>query len=95
MQRKRWVAVFKERRFGEKRTASRYLSGFIKAFLQQNKHIQFDQILIEYEGSSVATSTTSWVHIGYKNGSGATRRQFWAAYNANAARGHHGSPEIL
>ena len=77
------------------RTASRYLSGFIKAFLQQNKHIQFDQILIEYEGSSVATSTTSWVHIGYKNGSGATRRQFWAAYNANASRGHNGSPEIL
>ena len=79
----------------QKRTASRYLSGFIKAFLQQNKHIQFDQILIEYEGSSVATSTTSWVHIGYKNGSGATRRQFWAAYNANASRGHNGSPEIL
>ena len=79
----------------QKRTASRYLSGFIKAFLQQNKHIQFDQILIEYKGSSVATSTTSWVHIGYKTGSGSTRRQFWTAYNANAARGHNGSPEIL
>lgn len=79
----------------QKRTAARYLSGFIKAFLQQNKRIQFDQILIEYKGSSVATSTTSWVHIGYKTGSGSTRRQFWAAYNANAARGHHGSPEIL
>ena len=79
----------------QKRTASRYLSGFIKAFLQQNKHIQFDQILIEYKGSSIATSTTSWVHIGYKTGSGGTRRQFWAAYDANAARGHHGSPEIL
>ena len=79
----------------QKRTAVRYLSGFIKAFLQQNKHIQFDQILIEYKGSSIATSTTSWVHIGYKNGSGATRRQFFAFYNANAARGHHGSPEIL
>ena len=79
----------------QKRTASRYLSGFIKAFLQKNKHIQFDQILIEYKGSSVATSTTSWVHIGYKTGSGSTRRQFWTAYNANAARGHNGSPEIL
>ena len=79
----------------KKRTASRYLSGFIKAFLKQNKHIQFDQILIEYKGSSVATSTTSWIHIGYKTGSGSTRRQFWAAYNANASSGHHGSPEIL
>jgi hypothetical protein len=79
----------------QKRTAARYLSGFIKAFLQANKHIQFDQILIEYKGSSVATSTTSWVHMGYKTGSGGTRRQFWAAYDANAAAGHHGQPEIL
>ncbi len=72
----------------QKRTASRYLSGFIKAFLQQNKHIQFDQILIEYKGYSIATSTTSWVHIGYKNGSGATRRQFSQAFNANVKSGH-------
>lgn len=79
----------------QKRTAARYLSGFIQAFFQKNPHIQFDQILIEFKGSSVATSTTSWVHIGYKNQSGRTRRQFYAAYNANGAKGSNGKADIL
>lgn len=79
----------------QKRTAARYLSGFIKAFLQKNRQIQFDQILIEFKGSSVATSTTSWIHIGYKNGSGNTRRQYWASFNASASSGNHGSYEII
>lgn len=80
----------------QKRTAARYLSGFIKAFLQKNRHIQFDQILIEYSGgSSLATSSTSWVHIGYKNPSGSTRRQFVAYYNANSTRGNKFAAEIL
>lgn len=79
----------------QKRTAARYLSGFIKAFLQQNKHIQFDQVLIEFRGNSLSTSSTSWVHIGYKNQNGSTRRQFYAEFNAGAKKGHHGSSETL
>ncbi len=72
----------------QKRTAARYLSGFIKAFLKQNKHIQFDQILIEFDGNSLSTSSTSWVHIGYKNQYGSTRRQFSQAFNANVKHGN-------
>jgi len=79
----------------QKRTAARYLSGFIKAFLKQNKHIQFDQVLIEFKGNSLSTSYTSWVHIGYKNRNGSTRRQFYAEFNAGAEKGHHGSSETL
>jgi hypothetical protein len=73
----------------QKRTAARYLSGFIKAFLKQNKHIQFDQILIEFDGgNSLSTSSTSWVHIGYKNQYESTRRQFSQAFNANVKHGN-------
>jgi len=73
----------------QKRTAARYLSGFIKSFLIQNKHIQFDQILIEFSGgSSLHTAATCWVHIGYKNMSGSTRRQFSQAFNANVNHGN-------
>lgn len=80
----------------QKRAATRYLSGFIKSFLQKNRHIQFDQILIEYSGgSSLATSSTSWVHIGYKDPSGSTRRQFIAYYNSNGSRGNRGKAETL
>ena len=33
--------------------------------------------------------------IGYKNQSGRTRRQFYAAYNANGAKGSHGKSDTL
>lgn len=73
----------------QQRTAARYLSGFIKSFLIKNKHIQFDQILIEFRGgSSLHTAAKCWIHIGYKNMSGSTRRQFSQAFNANVKSGN-------
>lgn len=74
----------------QKRTAAGYLSAFIKYFLLQNKHIQFDQIIIEHDKSG-----SYWVHIGYKTGSGSTRRQFWPNYLKEAKSGHHGKYETL
>lgn len=41
------------------------------AVLEWAKTHKFDQIIIEYPKGSLA----SWIHIGYKNGSGQQRRQ--------------------
>ena len=71
-----------------KRTGAAYLSGFLKSFLTKNRNINFDQILVEYKGHSVATSSTSWIHIAYKNSSGQCRRQFYWSFSAtNGGKG--------
>ena len=59
-------------------------AAYIKAFLSANRSIQFDQILVERNNSG-----GKWVHIGYKNRAYKQRRQFYADFDANGAKGSH------
>ena len=70
----------------QKRLAVRYLGGFLKAFFEKNKNIYFDQLIIEGEGSSLSTASTCWVHIGYKNMNGLTRREYFAWFNKSSGK---------
>ena len=76
----------------DKRRKVLQLGSFIKSFLSQNRHINFDQIIIEFNGSSINTTTSIWVHLGYKRSNNQQRRQYWSQYQNG---GNHGPMEII
>ena len=74
----------------EKKDRVQKLSTFVYNFLKNNPSIQFDQILVEHTGP-IETTTSAWIHMGYKRPNGQQRRQYWPSFRSDAKAGAHGT----